>query len=80
MFPQCKNLVTTHVNYCNITGFSTHVEMQLDVAFAQASQDGGFVEVGQVSHVLIHEELGRVHLLNLVLLEVLVLENRTPVQ
>ena len=49
----------------------TYVEMKLDVSGPEASQDGRLVEVGQVGHVLVHVELGRVHLLDLVLLEVL---------
>ena len=45
--------------------------MKLDVSGPEASQDGRLVEVRQVGHVLVHVELGRVHLLDLVLLEVL---------
>ena len=50
--------------------------MKLDVTRAQTRQDGGLVQVRQVSHVLVHVKLGRVHLLDLVLLEVLVLQDQ----
>ena len=55
----------------------TYVDEHAHVSCAQVVQDGGFVEVGQVGHVLVHEELGRVHLLNVVLLHLTVLKIAT---
>ena len=50
--------------------------MKLDVSGPEASQDGRLVEVRQVGHVLVHVELGRVHLLDVVLLDLTILSTQ----
>ena len=54
----------------------TYVDKHLDVATAQVVENGGLVEVGQVGHVLVHVELGRVHLLDVVLLDLAILSTQ----
>ena len=54
----------------------TDIDEELDVSRAQVVEDGGFVEVGQVGHVLVHVELGRVHLLDVVLLDLAILSTQ----
>lgn len=41
------------------------------VTSTQILQHRGIVEVRQVSHILRHDEFGRIHLLNVVLLDLL---------
>lgn len=51
----------------------SYVDELVVVTLLEIVKDGGVVEVGQVGHVLGFLILGRVHLLQLVLLEVLAL-------
>ena len=55
----------------------TDVDEELDVTRAQVVEDGGLVEVGQVSHVIVHVELWRVHLRDVVLLKLFLLQRNT---
>lgn len=47
---------------------STNVDETVAVASSEVIEHSSFVQVGHVSHVIQHEELGRIHLLNRVLL------------
>jgi len=51
----------------------TYVDQLVDVTSPQVVKDGGIVEVSQVGHVLGFFVFGRVHLLQLILLEGLLL-------
>lgn len=59
-----------------LTKCPTHVDQLMVVTSAKILQDRGIVEVGQVSHILAHGELWRVHLLKVILLDLLGLEKR----
>ena len=50
------------------TARGTYIDHHLDVATAQVVENRRLVQVRQIRHVLVHEELGRVHLLDIVLL------------
>ena len=54
----------------------THVDEELLITSPQVEQNGSFVQVGHVGHILNHEVLGGVHLLDVIFLEGLGLVKR----
>jgi len=56
---------------------TTYVDKAVEVSDSQVVQDGGFVQIGHVGHIVAHLELGWIHLLNQVLLVGLDLSNDT---
>lgn len=55
---------------------TTYVDEAVEVSCPEIVQHRGFVQVGHVGHVVAHLELGRVHLLHMILLEGLNLQRQ----